>query len=66
MDTNLIKNAIINTKVRIAREQQTKPKPVDNNMGLLSRTKSGTMSDKPQEHDSIRLAKMIKGKFNNA
>lgn len=66
MDTNLIKNAIINTKVSIAREQQAKPKPVDNNMGLLSRTKSATMSDKPQEHDSIRLAKMIKGKFNNA
>lgn len=66
MDTNLIKNAIINTKVRIAKEQQTKPKSVDNNMGLLSRTKSATMSDKPQEHDSIRLAKMIKGKFNNA
>ena len=66
MDTNLIKNAIINTKVSIAREQQAKPKPADNNMGLLSRTKSATMSDKPQEHDSIRLAKMIKGKFNNA
>lgn len=66
MDTNLIKNAIINTKVSIAREQQTKPKPVDNNMGLLSRTKNVTMSDKSQEHDSIRLAKMIKGKFNNA
>ena len=66
MDTNLIKNAIINTKVSIAREQQAKPKPVDNNMGLLSRTKNVTMSDKAQEHDSIRLAKMIKGKFNNA
>jgi hypothetical protein len=66
MDTNLIKNAIINTKVRIAKEQQTKQKPVDNNMGLLSRTKSATMSDKSQEHDSVRLAKMIKGKFNNA
>tara|TARA_B100001094_G_scaffold302025_1_gene328880 strand:+ start:935 stop:1135 length:201 start_codon:yes stop_codon:yes gene_type:complete len=66
MDTNLIKNAIINTKVSIAREQQTKPKSVDNNGGLLSRTKSATMSDNQQENDSIRLAKMIKGKFNNA
>jgi len=66
MDTNLIKNAIINTKVSINREQQIEPQPVSNNMGLLSRTKSATMTDKPQEHESIRLAKMIKGKFNNA
>jgi hypothetical protein len=66
MDTNLIKNAIINTKTNIAKEQQTKPKPVENKTGLLSRTKNVTMGDTPQEHDSIRLAKMMRGKFNNA
>jgi len=66
MDTNLIKNAIINTKVSIAREQKTQPQPINNKMGLLSRTKNDTLSNKPQEHDAIRLAKMIKGKFNNA
>jgi len=66
METNLVKNAILNTKMRIAREQQNKPQPVDNKMGLLSRTKNATITDKPQEHDAIRLAKMIKGKFNNA
>lgn len=66
MDTNLIKNAIINTKVSIDREQKTEPQPVNSNMGLLSRTKNATMTSKPTENESIRLAKMIKGKFNNA
>ena len=66
MDTNLIKNAIRNTKVSIAKEQQTETQPVNNTMGLLSRTKNATITKEPQEHESIRLAKMIKGKFNNA
>jgi len=39
---------------------------VDNKMGLLSRTKNDTIKNTQPEHDSIRLAKMIKGKFSNA
>ena len=65
METNLLKNAIRNTKASIENEKSVKPQPTLNEKGLLSRTKSSTMSDKPREHDSVRLAKMMKGYFNN-
>jgi len=66
METNLIKNAVINTRMQLRKEQKDKPKVVDNKMGLLSRTKNDTIKNTQPEHDSIRLAKMIKGKFSNA
>jgi hypothetical protein len=51
METNLIKNAVINTRMQLRKEQKDK---------------NDTIKNTQPEHDSIRLAKMIKGKFSNA
>lgn len=66
METNVIKNAIRNVKTSIAMEEKNKIPALPTKTGLLSRGKNNNMSDVPQEHDSIRLAKMIRSRFNNA
>lgn len=64
MDTNLIKNAIRNTKYSIQSENNSKPVDTRQSMGLLSRTKNVTMNNDKPENDALRLAKMMQGKFN--
>jgi len=66
METNVIKNAIRNVKTSIAMEEKNKIPALPTKTGLLSRGKNDKISDVPQEHDSVRFAKMIRGKFNNA
>ena len=66
METNVIKNAIRNVKTSIAMEEKNKIPALPTKTGLLSRSKNDKMTDVPQEHDSVRFAKMIRGKFNNA
>ena len=64
MDTNLIKNAIRNTKYSIESENKSKPADTTQSMGLLSRTKNVTRNKDKSENDALRLAKMMQGKFN--
>ena len=66
MNTNIVKNAIKNTKGRIAREEQRSPAPMNQTSGLLSRTKSVKIDKQKEENDAIRLAKMVKGILPNA
>ena len=66
METNIIKNAIRNAKTSIATEQKNKTPVLPAKTGLLSRQKNVNMSNVSQEHEAIRLAKMIRGRFNNA
>jgi hypothetical protein len=66
MNTNLIKNAIRNTKFRIDVEEKETPALNYNKGGLLSRTKSVKIDKQKEENDALRLAKMVKGIIPNA
>tara|TARA_E500000318_G_C3546428_1_gene206914 strand:- start:1137 stop:1334 length:198 start_codon:yes stop_codon:yes gene_type:complete len=63
MQTNLIKNAIRNTKTIIAMQKQNKPKETPLKTGLLSRSNNDTMQKKNTENNAVYFAKKIQDYF---
>lgn len=63
MQTNLIKNAIRNTKTIIAMQKQNKPKEIPVKTGLLSRSNNDTMQKKNTENNAVYFAKKVQDYF---